>query len=192
MNELIKTTLDNLHEQAQAEKAKPVDRSLPRFMAVTREEGQLLHFLAGLTQAKNIVEFGCSFGISTIYLADAASKTGGVVTTTDIDPIKIAGTTKNLAAAGLGNYVKILEGDATQTLATVEGDIDFLFLDGAKHLYLPIFQLLRPKLHKGAVIFADNTNNPETHPFVNHILDAGDEYTAMHLFENRALLAYVS
>jgi predicted O-methyltransferase YrrM len=112
------------------------------------------------------------------------------VTTTDIEPNKIAGTRENLQQANLSDVVTLFEGDAMQTLAPARGAIDFLFLDGAKELYLPVFELLHTRLAKGAIVFADNTDKAETQFFVNHILGRPDEFTAIHLFDNRALVAY--
>ena len=111
--------------------------------------------------------------------------------TTDIEPNKIAGTTTNLEHAGLNSLVSVLEGDAMQTLATVESQVDFLFLDGAKELYLPVFELLQPKFGKGAIIVADNIDKPETWPLVDRLKNAPEEFTTAELFSGRMLVAYL-
>jgi len=196
----VSDTLAILHQKAaedsierrKARESATFERSWDTaYMAVNPEEGYFLNFLATVAGSRNIVEFGCSFGISTIYLAAAARDNGGRVITTDIEPNKVSGAGKNLEEAGLADFVTILQGDAMQTLASVQGPIDFLFLDGAKELYLPVFDLLRPKLSKGAIIFADNADRPDTQPFVEYITAFKDEFTIAHIFEKRAFIAYL-
>ncbi|MFP9114450.1 O-methyltransferase [Flavobacterium sp. RHBU_3] len=158
------------------------------FMSVSPEEGSLLYFLANYAKAKHIVEFGCSFGISTIYLAAAAKNNNGRVITTELEASKIAQAEKNITKAGLEGYVIFLSGDATQTLTTVEGDIDFLFLDGAKELYLPVFKMLEAKLSPNAIVYADNTDKPEAQDFVDYIQSKGN-FNSTFLFGNKVLLS---
>lgn len=178
--------------QQAAEKGEVFDHSWSTaYMAIDSDQGQFFYFLATLQKARNIVEFGCSFGISTIYLAAAARDNGGRVITTDMEPNKVLGARKNLEDAGLSDIVEVLQGDALQTLSAVKSPIDFLLLDGAKELYLPVFEMLRPKLSPNAIIIADNTDKPETRPLVDYILLRTDEFTAVHLFENRTLIAYM-
>lgn len=161
------------------------------YLAVGHEEGAFLYFLATVAKAKNIVEFGCSFGISTIYLAAAAKDNGGHVITSDLESTKVEGTKQNLQDAGLSDLVEIRQGDAMQTLASIDEPIDFLFLDGAKELYLPVFEMLRSKLSPGAIVFADNADNPETFPFTNHILSLESEFSSVYLFDKRAFIAHL-
>jgi predicted O-methyltransferase YrrM len=63
---------------------------------------------------------------------------------------------RNLDEAGLSAFSEVREGDAMQTLGDLAAPIDFLFLDGWKDLYLPVLDLLKPKLRKGSVVVADN------------------------------------
>lgn len=176
-------------EQAAAQ-GKPFEHGWSTaYMAVGADEGRFLHFMATAAKSKNIVEFGCSFGISTIYLAAAAKANGGQVITTDIEPQKIAGARQNISNAGLLDVVTLLEGNAMETLATVQEPVDFLFLDGAKELYLPVFELLKDKLAPGAIIFADNADKKETHALVNRLLAQTEQIVTMHLFEGRAFVA---
>lgn len=171
-------------------KIKHDDLRKTAFMSVSSEEGRFLHFLAKYAKAKTIVEFGCSFGISTIYLAAAAKDNGGSVISSEIETSKIIVANENISKAGLSSFVSILEGDATKTLNQIKDSIDFLFLDGAKDLYLPIFHLLKDKLRKGAIVFADNIDKAETTPFANEIMNSN--YTWTKLFNNQVLVAYIS
>lgn len=129
-------------------------------LAVSRETGALLYLLARATRARSVVEFGTSFGISTLHLAAALQDNGGGrLIGTEFEPSKVAQARKSLADAGLSDLVEIREGDALQTLARDLPDvIDFVLLDGAKPLYLSILSQLEPRLRDGALVVADNTN----------------------------------
>ena len=129
-------------------------------LAVSRETGAMLYMLARATRARSIVEFGTSFGISTLHLAAALKDNGGGhLIGTEFEPSKIAQARKNLAAAGLSDLAGIREGDALETLAhDLPDTIDFVLLDGAKPLYLKVLSLLEPRLREGALIVADNAN----------------------------------
>ncbi len=106
------------------------------YLAVSPAEGRLLYVLARGGRAASIVEFGASFGVSTIYLAAAARDNGGHVVTTEVHPDKCAALRESFARAGVEDCVTLLEGDARETLAGVEGPVDLLFLDGWKSMYL--------------------------------------------------------
>jgi predicted O-methyltransferase YrrM len=129
-------------------------------LAVSRETGAMLYMLARATQARSIVEFGTSFGISTLHLAAALRDNGGGrLIGSEFEPSKVAHARKNLGAAGLSDLVEIREGDALETLAHDLPDrIDFVLLDGAKPLYVRVLSLLEPHLRAGALLVADNAN----------------------------------
>lgn len=127
-------------------------------LAVSRETGVLLYMLARGFKARVIVEYGTSFGISTLYLAAALRDNGGGrIITTEFEPSKIARARAHLAEAGLIDLIEFREGDA---LATLRRDlpeaIDLVLLDGAKALYGDILDLLEHRLSPGAFIVADN------------------------------------
>lgn len=133
-------------------------------LAVSHETATLLYMLARSIRARSIVEFGTSFGISTLHLAAALRDNGGGrLIGSEFEPSKIKRARENLAAGGLAELVEIREGDALQTLARDLPDtIDFVLLDGAKSLYPPILSLLEGRLRDGALIVADNAeSNPE-------------------------------
>lgn len=136
--------------------AKLADFALP----VSPELGRLLYMLARATRARSIVEFGTSFGLSTLHLAAALRDNGGGrLITSEFEPSKIARAKANLAAGGLADLVEFREGDALATLATdLPEHIDLLLLDGAKALYGDILQLVESRLRPGAVIVADNAD----------------------------------
>ncbi|KVC48778.1 methyltransferase [Burkholderia diffusa] len=127
-------------------------------LAVSRETGTLLYMLARSCGARSIVEFGTSFGISTLHLAAALRDNGGGrVITSEFEASKVARARANLLAAGLADLVEIREGDALRTLASDLPDtVDLLLLDGAKALYPEILARVEPRLRPGAFVVADN------------------------------------
>lgn len=136
--------------------ARLKDQPLP----VSRATGRLLYMLARAVRARNIVEFGTSFGISTLHLAAALRDNGGGrLIGSEFEPSKIARARANLAAGGLSDLVEIREGDALETLArNLPDTIDLVLLDGAKMLYPSILALLEDRLRSGALIVADNAD----------------------------------
>lgn len=128
------------------------------YIPVSPEGGRLLYALIRAARPSTVVEFGTSFGISTIHLAAAVrDNDAGHVISTELNAAKAARARANLAEAGLSDWVTILEGDARQTLATVDAPVGFVLLDGWKDLYLPVLRLLEPRLTAGALILADDT-----------------------------------
>ena len=133
-------------------------------LPVSRETGALLYMLARGCGARTIVEFGTSFGLSTLHLAAALRDNGGGrLVTTEFEPSKIARARANLTAGGLVDLVEIREGDALHTLRVDFPDpIDLVLLDGAKALYPEILSLVESRLRPGAFIVADNAEySPE-------------------------------
>lgn len=134
------------------------------WLAVSPETGTLLYMLARSTGARIIVEFGTSFGISTLYLAAALRDNGGGrLITTEFEPSKVVRAKSNLTEGGLIDLVEIREGDALETLSKDLPDrIDLLLLDGAKALYPEILGLVESRLRPGALVIADNADfSPE-------------------------------
>ena len=182
----LKPLLDRLFEQADAAQTETIaavagisDQERTRLMqsktdyrdlysrlkhvpiAVSRETGALLYMLARSSGARDIVEFGTSFGISTLHLAAALRDNGGGrLITSEFEPSKVARARDHLTAGGLIDLVEIREGDALQTLRVDLPDtIDLVLLDGAKALYPDILSLVESRLRPGALIVADNADD---------------------------------
>ena len=134
-------------------------KNLP--LAVSRQTGALLYMLARSAGARTIVEFGTSFGISTLHLAAALREDGGGrLITSEFEPSKVARARKNLTDAGLIDLVEIRVGDALKTLRVdLPETIDLLLLDGAKPLYPEVLSLVESRLRPGALIVADNADS---------------------------------
>ncbi len=129
-------------------------------LAVSRETGALLYMLARSCKARTVVEFGTSFGISTLHLAAALRDNGGgLLITSEFESSKISQARDNLKAGGLLDLVEIREGDALKTLGKdLPASIDLVLLDGAKALYPEILSLVESRLRPGALIIADNAD----------------------------------
>ena len=130
------------------------------WLPVSRETGNLLYMLTRSTRARNVVEFGMSFGISTLHIAAALRDNGGGrLITSEFEPSKVARARQHLTEGSLIDLVEIREGDALRTLAVnLPKTIDLVLLDGAKALYPDVLALLEPRLHAGALVIADNAD----------------------------------
>lgn len=127
------------------------------YLPVSRSQGQMLYLLARAANARRVVEFGTSFGVSTLYLAAAVKDNGGgVVIGSELDASKHAKAEAHLREAGLEAFSEVRLGDALQTLADVAAPVDLVLLDGWKDSYLPVLELLQPKLRPRAIVLADN------------------------------------
>jgi predicted O-methyltransferase YrrM len=149
------------------------------YLAVSRDTAELLYMLVRSTRARSIVEFGTSFGISTLHLAAGLRDNGGGrVITTEFEPSKIERARENFVAGGLDDLIEIREGDALQTLANdLPEQIDIVLLDGAKSLYLPVLKLLEERLRTGALIVADNTD--KSPDYLELVRSAADGYISV-------------
>jgi predicted O-methyltransferase YrrM len=131
------------------------------WLPVSRETAKLLYMLARSSGARSIVEFGMSFGISTLHLAAALrDNCGGRLITTEFEPSKVARARRHLTEGGLIDLVEIRQGDALQSLSDdLPETIDLLLLDGAKSLYPDILGLVESRLRPGALVIADNADD---------------------------------
>jgi len=154
------------------------------YIPVPPDVGMLLYLLARGAGSNRVVEFGTSFGISTIYLAAAVRDHGGQrVISTEINPRKVERARRNIEETGFTEYVEIREGDALETLRAVNGPLDLVFLDGWKDLYLPVLKLLEPALRREALIVADDLDMyREAHkPFLEFIRNPSNGYASLEI-----------
>ncbi len=152
------------------------------YIPISPEAGRLLYSLIRAAHPSTVVEFGTSFGISTIHLAAAVRDNGaGRVISTELNAAKVARATANIAEAGLANWVTILEGDALKTLATIDTPVEFVLLDGWKNLYLPVLHLLEPRLTAGALVIADDTISlaDEMGNYLGYVRDPANGYLSV-------------
>lgn len=159
-------------------------RAKSAYLAVSRDTAQLLYMLVRSTGARSVVEFGTSFGISTLHLAAGLRDNGGGrAITTEFEPSKIQRARENFVAGGLDDLIEIREGDALQTLAhDLPERIDIVLLDGAKSLYLPVLKLLEEHLRPGALIVADNTD--KSPDYLELVRSSAKGYTSVPFAED--------
>lgn len=150
------------------------------YLPVTPDAGRLLYSLVRTSRPRTVIEFGMSLGISAIHLAAAIRDNGiGRILTTELSAAKVTKASANFAAAGLDDLITVLEGDALQTLATVNDPVDFVLLDGWKNLYSPVLALLEPRLTPGALVVADNTGMPGLEPYLAYMRDPANGYVSV-------------
>jgi len=167
----VTTVLTEYHQRIAEETALmqslPIQEGVKRrdefLLPVGPEVGQFLNSMVKSADAKTILEIGTSYGYSTIWLAEAASKTGGKVITLEIDPQKVEYAKSKIAAAGLAKYVDFRVGDALESIQQATETFDFVLIDIWKELYIPAFELIFPKLNAGAYLMGDNMLHPPIH-----------------------------
>jgi len=130
-------------------------------LPVGEDIAQLCVDLIVARNAKVIVELGSSYGYSTLYLAEAARRTGGMLYSYEIHPGKQQHARERIEAAELGDCVDWRLGDAVKLLADQPGPIEFVLLDLWKDMYIPCLDVFHPKLAPNGLIVADNMLMPE-------------------------------
>ena len=123
---------------------------------VAPPHGKLLHILARMCGAKRILEIGTLGGYSTIWLARALPK-GGKLVSLELQPRNAEVAKANIQRAGLGEMVEIRVGPAIDTLATLDGPFDFVFIDADKPSYPQYLDAVVDRLGDPGLIVVDNT-----------------------------------
>jgi caffeoyl-CoA O-methyltransferase len=127
-----------------------------RYMNVPPNDGRLLRILTESTGAKHVVELGTSTGYSGLWFGLALQKTGGKLTTFEIDPQRAATARANFERAGMADRITVVEGDAHEKVLSVKDPIDILFLDADKEGYIDYLNKLLPLVRPGGLIIAHN------------------------------------
>jgi len=153
--------IDNLIEEDAAQKnvvESSRKNNLPE-MEVSSTQGKFLYLLAKIKNAKRILELGTFVGYSTIWLAKAIPE-GGIVISLEYEETYANLAQKNIENAGFSDRVKVVQGDAADSLnKLIEENVapfDLIFIDADKPNY-PTYLELALKLSKpGTVIYGDN------------------------------------
>ena len=134
-----------------------MDRNQRRgMMNVQIEDGRLLRMLTEAVGAKHVVEIGTSNGYSGIWLSLALQKTGGKLTTHEINAERAALARENFKKAGVDGSVTLVEGDAHENVTKIKEPIDVVFIDADKEGYTDYLNKLLPLVRPGGVILAHN------------------------------------
>jgi predicted O-methyltransferase YrrM len=163
--------------------ASPAERSQAlqdAYLPISAKAGNLLYALVRAIRPQTMVEFGTSYGISTIYLAAAVTDNAtGHLITTELSTKKAAAAQASLREAGVSGAVTVLAGDALVTLADVNGPVGLAFLDGWKDLCLPVLRLLEPVLTPGALIAADDNSHPGMVRYLGYVRNPANGYVTV-------------
>jgi predicted O-methyltransferase YrrM len=161
------------------ERAALLDRA---FIPVDADAGRFLYTIVRGAGRGRVVEFGTSFGISTIYLAAAVRDRGaGSVITTELHAGKAETARNYFEQAGVLDIIDLRVGDALETLKDVKGDVSVVFLDGWKNVYLPVLKMLEPALAPGSLIIADDLDLfPDVlAPYLAYVGDPANGYVSV-------------
>lgn len=122
---------------------------------IHKEVADLLRVILKLKRPKKILELGCAIGYSSLFFADVLDGDVEIVTT-ERNPIMLERAQDNIKKAGMDDRIKILVGDAEETLKDLEGTFDMIFIDAAKGHYKMFFDMLIGKLKHGGIVISDN------------------------------------
>jgi len=127
-----------------------------RDMNVPERDGELLYEIVFANRYTKALEIGTSTGRSGIYIAWALSKTGGKLTTIEIDPGRYEEALANFQEAGVGKFIEARLADAHELVPELAGPFDFVFIDADKDWYTNYAKAVIPKLKAGGCIAAHN------------------------------------
>lgn len=157
------------------------------YLAISRAQGRELVQLIVKRNIKQIVEFGTSFGISTLFLAEGVAQTQGNIITTELIPSKAQKAIENFEHARVNHLIEVRVGDAMNTLKDYHESIDLLLLDGWKDLYLPLFQMLESNFHTNTIIYVDNADMSESKVLLNNV-SHNSQYQIEYIHSGKAAL----
>jgi predicted O-methyltransferase YrrM len=155
MNTTLRQFLDDLASAGQCNDAREQERR-HKMLNLEPETAQLLSMLVRSSRRTRLLEIGTSNGYSTIWLAWATQSVGGRVTSIDREAHKHEQAATNLRRADLYEVVDLLQGDATEIIASLTGPFDFVFFDADRYSAPAQLKLLLPKLTTDVLILADN------------------------------------
>jgi caffeoyl-CoA O-methyltransferase len=162
-----KTDLDKKVEQfLEKHKYKWHDMNIPT------ADGKFLYNLIIKNNYKNAIEIGTSTGHSAIWIAWALSKTGGKLTTIEINESRHQKALANFKEAGLEAYIDAKLDDAHKLVPKLKGPIDFVFCDADKGWYKNYFKDIERELIVGGCFAAHNVSeNKNAEPSVKDYLE---------------------
>ena len=149
-----------------------MEKDSRRMRSVPMDDGRFLRILTESTGAKHVVEVGTSQGYSALWFCLALRRTGGKLTTYEIDPTRAEIAKGNFEKAGVSDIATVVLGDAHEKVTALKGPIDIVFLDADKSGYLDYLRKLLPKVRPGGLVIAHNINPRQADPlYVDAITD---------------------
>jgi len=131
-------------------------KSHQTYLSVPAQDGKALRLLTEAVDARNVVEIGTSTGYSGLWFCLALQRTGGRLTTFEIDHQRASMARQHFKEAGVDKMVTVVEGDAHQEVAKLKGPIDVAFIDADKGGYIDYLNKLLPLVRPGGLILAHN------------------------------------
>ena len=125
-------------------------------MMVGALEGAFLQVLVFALRPKLVLEIGTFSGYSSLSMAPALPP-GGRIVTCDVNETSVAVARRYAEEAGLADRIEYRLGPALDTIATLDGPFDFVFIDADKVNYRNYYEAVLPKLAESGLIAADNT-----------------------------------
>ena len=124
-------------------------------MMVGPLEGRFLETLVWLSGAQRVLEIGCFTGYSALSMA-AALPPGGSIGTCELDPERAATARRYFDASPWADQIEILVGPALDSIRTLLGPFDLVFIDADKVNYANYYEAVLPLLADRGLIVADN------------------------------------
>jgi predicted O-methyltransferase YrrM len=118
------------------------------------ETGRLLATLVAALDPAAVLEVGTAIGYSTLHMAEQLRR--GKIWTLERDQTRIAQANDFFTRGGVAGKIEIVEGDALETIKSLDGPFDFLFIDASKDEYRRYLELAEPKLTERATLVVDN------------------------------------
>jgi predicted O-methyltransferase YrrM len=143
------TYLDNLADDLRATLEYPG-------MMVGLLEGRYLEMLTFALGARTVLEIGTFGGYSALAMAPGLAP-GGRIITCEISDVHAEFARRHIAASPYADKIEVVVGPAIDTIATLDGPFDLVFIDADKATYPDYFEAVLPKLSPRGLIAADNT-----------------------------------
>lgn len=136
-------------------------------MMVGTLEGRFLEMLVFAKQPRSVLEIGTFSGYSSLAMA-AGLPPGGKIISCELSAVHAEAARRHIAASPYAERIEVIEGPALETVASLPGPFDFVFIDADKGSYLAYFEAVLSKLAPGGLIAADNTL------WSGHVVDESD------------------
>lgn len=156
---------------------------------IDADVARLFKILLMLKRPHKILEIGTSVGYSTVTMAQIAQTYGGQITTIELDPVSVGKAQQNFIQYGVGNCIKIIEGDAKIVVPGLTDTFDYIFMDvGDKSLYKELVDICVEKLNSGGLFIAEDSlfgafryknNYISRYPDFDKYIDSLDEFNSL-------------
>jgi caffeoyl-CoA O-methyltransferase len=118
--------------------------------------GRLLELLVHATRARLVLEIGTFAGLSALAMA-AGLAPGARIITCEIDRRRAEFARARFEAAGLADRIELRLGPALETVGSLDGPFDLVFIDADKSEHPAYYEAVLPKLSAHGLIVVDNT-----------------------------------